>query len=123
VTASIRLRQPAPAPLGWVVVRGRSMEPTLRDGDRLLVAYRGTVLVGRLVVVDLPPGRDGPRPTGVKRLRAIDPAGALVVSSDNPTAGTDSATFGPLPPDALRARVLLRVPRLSRPARRTGGPA
>src|SRR6478735_1493502 len=41
---------------GWglVVVRGRSMRPTLLDGDRLLVRHGATPRVGDLVVVRLP---------------------------------------------------------------------
>ena len=55
--------------LGLAVVRGRSMEPTLHDGDRLLVQYAAPPAAG-------PAGRrtaaaraDGaPRPVAVKRL-------------------------------------------------------
>ena len=39
------------APVGIAVVRGRSMTPTLRDGDRLLVRYGATPRAGRLAVV------------------------------------------------------------------------
>ena len=48
--------------LGIAVVRGRSMEPTLRDGDRLLVRYGARTRPNALVVVRLPD-----RPIAVKR--------------------------------------------------------
>ncbi|MGH3501444.1 MAG: S24 family peptidase, partial [Nocardioidaceae bacterium] len=65
-------------PLGLAVVRGRSMEPTLRAGDRLLVRYGATPRLGRLAVVRLPD-----RPIAVKRVTArVD--GGWWVERDNP---------------------------------------
>ena len=46
----------APRRLGFAVVRGRSMQPTLYDGDRLLVVHGGRPRAGGLVVVRLPDG-------------------------------------------------------------------
>jgi hypothetical protein len=88
------------------------MEPTLRAGDRLLVR-RGVEAPrpGALVVVRLPDGPDGPRPEAVKRLRRVEPSGALWVESDALGVGTDSWTLGALPPDHLLGRVVLRLPR------------
>ena len=54
--------------LGIALVRGRSMEPTLHEGDRLLVLHGARARVGRMAVVRLPPGPDGPRPLAVKRV-------------------------------------------------------
>jgi len=102
---------------GLVVVRGRSMLPTLRDGDRLLV--RPTVrpaelTVGRLVVVQLPGGR-GP---AVKRLAHRMPDGWWV-ERDNPAEGTDSALVGTIPDRDVSAVVVARVwPRPGRSAAR-----
>lgn len=88
------------------------MEPTLHDGDRLLVR-RGSRLVrpGALVVVRLPDGPDGPRPVAVKRLRRVERSGALWVESDATGVGIDSWTLGALPPDHLLGRVVVRLPR------------
>jgi len=104
----------APRRLGFAVVRGPSMLPTLSEGDRLLVRYVPTPAVrsldpGRLVVC-LPPDR----PIAVKRLgrRGDD---AWWVASDNADEGTDSRVFGPLPDRSVIAVVLGRVwPRPSR---------
>jgi phage repressor protein C with HTH and peptisase S24 domain len=114
-------RDTGPALWGLVTVRGRSMMPTLRDGDRLLVrpARRPAALaVGRLVVVRLPGGR-GP---AVKRLAHRMPDGWWV-ERDNPREGTDSALVGTIADHDVAAVVMCRVwPRPGRSAaRRRGG--
>ena len=88
------------------------MEPTYVDGDRLLVRYGARVRAGRAHVVRLPDAADGPRPLAVKRV--LRPVGAQWwVESDNTDApgAVDSRSVGPLPPSAVVARVLLRLPR------------
>ena len=79
---------------GWQVrvVRGRSMLPTLRDGDRLLVRRGGPVRVGALVVVRLPAGR----PEAVKRVVHRHQDGWWV-ERDNPEEGVDSWLVGAIP--------------------------
>lgn len=96
------------------MVRGRSMEPTLQDGDRLLVRYGAPPHTGDLVLVRLPDGPHGPRPLSVKRLTRIEPDGSWWVESDHLGAGTDSWTVGALAPAALVGRVVLRLPRRHR---------
>jgi SOS-response transcriptional repressor LexA len=95
------------------VVRGRSMRPTLRDGDRLLVRRGARVRVGALVVVRLPGGR----PEAVKRVVHRQDA-AWWVERDNPAEGVDSWLVGAIPDrdvlGVVRARVWPR-PRLFRP--------
>lgn len=73
---------------GVAVVRGRSMFPTLRDGDRLLVRYDALPAPGRLAVVRLPDGV-----VSVKRLELVDDDGYWF-SRDNRAEGLDSWTFG-----------------------------
>lgn len=103
--------------LGLVRVSGVSMEPTLLDGDVLLVLWGAAPRPGSLVVCDLPPDDDGcPRPLAVKRLTGPapgEPAGRWWVERDNPRVGVDSWLVGSLPTSALRARVLLRLPRIT----------
>jgi len=93
-------------PLRRVLVRGPSMVPALRDGDQLLVRWTeadSRTGDGDVVVVALPD-----RPLSVKRL--VRRHGDEVwVEGDNPFGSTDSRSLGPLSPDAVRGRVLLRI--------------
>ena len=73
---------------GIVVVRGRSMEPTLQDRDRFVVEYDRLPRVGDLVVVRLPD-----RPLAVKRATRREPEGWWV-ERDNPAEGVDSWAVG-----------------------------
>ena len=90
-------------PLGLAVVRGRSMEPTLHEADRLLVRYGGRVRPGSLVIVRLPG-----RPIGVKRAHHRVDGGWWVVR-DNPDDGVDSWAVGAIPDDEVVAVVVARV--------------
>lgn len=99
--------------LGRVLVSGRSMEPTLRDGDHLLVRWGGRARPGRLVVVRWPG-----RPMAVKRA-ALRDADGWWVERDNPHEGVDSWSAGPVPDADVLATVLVRLwpVRRRRPAR------
>ena len=88
-----------------VVVEGRSMEPTLAPGDRLLVARtRRGLRAGDVVAVRDPRDR---RRVLVKRIGAVLEDG-LVLHGDNPGASTDSRTFGPVPSSAVLGLVVRR---------------
>jgi signal peptidase I len=98
---------------GLAVVRGRSMEPTLYEGDRLLVRYGARPRAGDLCVVRLPD-----RPVAVKRVtRRVE--GGWWVERDNPIAGVDSWLVGPVAQSDVLARVVCRLWPLVRPGRRT----
>jgi hypothetical protein len=89
------------------------MEPTLHEGDRLLVLYGARPRRGKLAIVRLPNDLKGaPRPLAVKRLSCRDPEGGdgWWVERDNPKEGLDSWTVGAIPAAGIRARVILRVP-------------
>lgn len=102
--------------IGVAVVGGRSMEPTLYEGDRLLVLWGGRPRAGRMAVVRLPPSDDGPRPVSVKRVTGPDPgnSGAWWVERDNPAEGVDSWLVGGIPDRDVLGRVLLRLPGFTR---------
>jgi nickel-type superoxide dismutase maturation protease len=98
-------------PLWRVAVAEQSMEPVLRPGDWLLVrrrmrrSGRAAVRPGQLVIARHP-GR--PDLLLVKRAARREPGGWWL-SSDNPAAGAiDSRVFGPVPPELIEGRVLLR---------------
>jgi len=108
--------------LGIATVRGRSMEPTLHEGDRLLVLYGGAPRPGRMALVQLPDSPTGPRPIAVKRVagRAPGEPEHWWVERDNPREGVDSWQVGSVPGQRIVARVLLRLPDRRRPGWRHG---
>jgi SOS-response transcriptional repressor LexA len=79
------------------------MEPTLRDGDHLLVRWGGRPAAGRLVVVRWPG-----RPTSVKRAVLRDAEGWWV-ERDNPADGVDSWQAGPVPETDVLGTVVARL--------------
>jgi phage repressor protein C with HTH and peptisase S24 domain len=114
---ALRAIHEALAAWGLVVVRGRSMQPTLRDGDRLLVHHGARPRPGEIVVVRLPA-----RGLAVKRATMRQPGGWWV-ERDNPAEGTDSWLVGAIPDDDVVAVVRARVwpQRRSRLRRRPAG--
>ncbi|MGY2875745.1 signal peptidase I [Marmoricola sp. URHA0025 HA25] len=102
---------------GLARVRGRSMEPTLAEGDRLLVRYDAPVRAGDVVVARFPDGV-----VAVKRVLGAEAhfSGdeAWLLGSDN--AGAPGARRAPVRKTEVLAVVRLRVwPRPGR-VRRTG---
>lgn len=95
-----------------VEVRGRSMMPTLRPGDRLLV-IRASARIGDVVVVLDP--RDCSREL-IKRVVAADASG-VTLRGDNVAASTDARTFGAIPTTMVHWRVVGRYWPLSRVGR------
>jgi phage repressor protein C with HTH and peptisase S24 domain len=81
------------------------MEPTLREGDVLLVLHGGRPRVGGLLVVRLPDGV-----VAVKRAVRRD-VGGWWVERDNPREGVDSWSIGAIPDGDVVARVLGRLGR------------
>lgn len=113
------MRRSAANRWGVVVVRGRSMQPTLRDGDRLLVRWGPQPQPGQLAVVRLPDGDAGPRPLAVKRVTERADGGWWF-ERDNPAVGVDSWQVGAIGDEAVVAVVLARL--WPRPARALPGP-
>ncbi len=91
-------------PVGRVAVDGGSMRPALEPGDRLLVIRRRSYRPGAVVALADP--RDGR--LLVKRVVAVGDDGRLVVAGDDPSASTDSRTFGPVPRSLIRGQAVHR---------------
>lgn len=103
-----------PDPVIPVAVSGDSMEPTLRDGDRVVVRRLGRPpRAGEVVLVPDPraPGR-----SLLKRVATVGPAG-LELAGDRPDRSTDSRHFGPVDPRSVEGRVLFRYAPLRRVGR------
>jgi signal peptidase I len=117
-----------------VTVEGRSMEPTLHEGDRLLVRRCSVRRLRRhdVVVLDPPevreadgetwwePGRarqvkrvaalpGQPMPTGIRSSSSVVLAGTVVVLSDNAAVGIDSRRWGPYPANGVVGVVMRRM--------------
>lgn len=89
--------------LDVVRVTGRSMLPTLREGDLLVVSARARPHVGAVAVVRLPG-----RPVSVKRLvHHVDDG--WWVERDNPAEGADSWQFGAVADHDVLAIALARM--------------
>ena len=94
------------------------MEPTLYEGDRLLLVHGARPRRGRLGVVRLPDGV-----VAVKRVVRREAEGGWWVERDNPLVGVDSWAVGALPDDAILAAVVTRVPSMRRGRRGGSGGA
>ncbi|MCW2753128.1 MAG: hypothetical protein JWQ32_539 [Marmoricola sp.] len=90
------------------------MRPTLRPGDRLLVAYGAGIAPGCLVMARFADGT-----LAVKRVGHAATTGSggpgWFLTSDNPEQGIDSRHRGPVPADAVLGVVRARL--WSRPRR------
>lgn len=98
----------------WLWARGRrrrlrvvgdSMVPTLQDGQYVLYERGATPCVDDLVVARHPTQAIDI----VKRVTAIDPVGLIELGSDNPSAGTDSRTFGRIDVDEVLGSVTISL--------------
>jgi nickel-type superoxide dismutase maturation protease len=105
--------------LDVVEVRGRSMEPTLLPGDRLLaVRLRRPPGVGDVVLA--PDPRDASREL-VKRIESVDASGVRL-RGDNPAFSTDARIFGVIAPALVRWRIVARYWPMNRAGRIRAAP-
>ena len=82
-----------------IEVTGPSMLPTLATGEFVLIDERRPPSIGDVVVARHPDNDDL---LVIKRLTGLGPDNRVSLSSDNPSAGTDSRVWGPID----RARVV-----------------
>jgi signal peptidase I len=100
--------RPVPQPWGFARVRGESMAPRLRPGDRLLVSYRRAPREGDVVVARFVDGTVAVKRAAERRTTAAGSPGWWLVS-DDPAAGVDSRHRGPVPDEAIVAVVVCRM--------------
>jgi len=89
------------------------MRPALRPGDRLLVDYCRPPVPGDLVVAHAPGRPLSVKRAGERRTTELGEPGWWLLS-DNPAAGTDSRTFGPVADGDVLAVVVRRIWPLTR---------
>ena len=93
---------------GMAVVHGRSMAPTLFDGDRLLVSYAAAPAAGDLVLARFADGTVAVKRAVERRpTRSGGPGWWLL--SDNADEGVDSRHRGPVADESVLAVVRLRL--------------
>jgi signal peptidase I len=93
---------------GLARVTNRSMLPTLRPGDRLLLDYRRAARAGDLVVARLPAGVVAVKRATDRRTTELGEPGWWLLS-DNTAEGTDSRTYGAVPEGDVLAVVVRRI--------------
>lgn len=89
--------------LGFAVVKGSSMAPTLRAGDRLLIRYGARVRPGRVVIARFPDGA-----VVVKRATELRDGGWWLLG-DAASVGVDSRHRGAIPTRDVLAVAVARV--------------
>lgn len=95
-------------PYGFALVRGRSMLPTLREGDRLLVRHGSPARPGGLVLARFVDGTVAVKRAVARRPTRTGGPGWWLLS-DNPDEGVDSRHRGPVPDGDVLAVVRMRV--------------
>ncbi|MCW2787262.1 MAG: peptidase [Marmoricola sp.] len=98
------------------MVAGRSMEPTLRAGDRLIVRYGAPVAVDDLVLARFADGTLAVKRVAYAAVTGTSRPGWFLLS-DNADEGVDSRHRGPLAAEDVIAVVRAKVWRLRRQVR------
>ena len=90
-----------------VVVRGHSMYPTLRDGERVVVdttaCREAPPAVGDVVLARHPFMRDM---WMIKRVVGVADDGRYLLRGDNALESSDSRSFGPVAPRSILGRTV-----------------
>jgi nickel-type superoxide dismutase maturation protease len=88
------------------VCEGRSMNPTLRDGEVVLVDRGADIEVGDIVVARHPVEQDS---EVVKRVARINERGHYFLVGDNPEDSTDSRHYGAVTKEYIKGKVVARL--------------
>ena len=93
---------------GFARVVNRSMLPTLRPGDRLLLSYRRSPRAGAIVVARLPGGLLATKRAVERRTTELGEPGWWLLS-DNAAEGSDSRQVGAVADVDVLAVVVMRI--------------
>jgi len=87
-------------------IEGDSMDPVLKDGERVIVDERSEVGIGDIVIAS------HPFKSGLelaKRITAVDANGKYFLVGDNSDESTDSRTFGPVSLKYIKGKITARL--------------
>ena len=87
------------------ICEGKSMNPTLKDGELVLVDREAAVEVGDIVVAKHPFGQN----EIVKRIERINERGHYFLVGDNPDDSDDSRHFGAVTREYIKGKVVARL--------------
>jgi nickel-type superoxide dismutase maturation protease len=87
------------------ICEGKSMNPTLRDGEVVLVDREAEIEVGDIVVVKHPIEQTSEI---VKRLKRINEHGHYFLVGDNQEDSNDSRHFGAVTKECIKGKVVAR---------------
>ena len=90
------------------ICEGTSMNPTLRDGEVVLVDREAEIEVGDIVVAKHPVEQDG---EVVKRVSRINERGHYFLIGDNPDDSEDSRHYGAVTREYINGKVVARMGR------------
>ena len=82
------------------------MNPTLKDGEVVLVDREANIEIGDIVVAKHPVEQDS---EVVKRVARISDAGAHFLIGDNLDDSIDSRHYGPVSRDYIKGKVIARL--------------
>ncbi len=88
------------------VCTGKSMNPTLKDGETVLVDRAAKVAVGDIVIAKHPVEQTS---EVVKRIARINERGDYFLIGDNPEDSHDSRHFGAVKPEYIKGKVVARI--------------
>ena len=88
------------------ICEGPSMNPTLKDGEVVLVDREAEISVGDIVVAKHPIDQSGEI---VKRVERINERGHYFLIGDNPDDSNDSRDFGAVTREYIKGKVVARM--------------
>ena len=88
------------------ICEGKSMNPTLKDGEVVLVDRNAAIEVGDIVVAKHPSEQTS---EVVKRIERINERGNYFLVGDNPEDSNDSRHFGAVTKDYIKGKVVARL--------------